>query len=421
LIVESVLDGQRDVQQVAALLLQLLDRSGVDGPGVDGPGVDGSGIDGSGIDGSGIDGSGVDGSAVDGLVVDVNGTWNSKLNYPGPLLHDPIYRSLKALGPEVDDFLSEIFHRKDDSLSSPPNEYLALFLLLTKVTSTRLDFDTRRFCLPSGQVSGGILQVLHYPPLAAGHMPKEFFDHPNNVVINSLKAKGWRNSLALLQRAGFVDVIPVTTAIPYGKTSTARGIPDDTLGELGPLIHETCLQFTEQHIRRKVEEVQGIVIAACGTIAQNTVKRSLSQGLTKRQTLTCDIYYSQGSIKVIVFNWKHYCYPYLPFLSFENRRLQEAARIHDQGNDFLLRLVGGILNPVNRSSQERSIERRRHWLTNNWHAFQTRSIPRQRCIIGTPRLEDSLCSGRTQSNCTGWWRRKSRWVSRSDGKISLKG
>jgi hypothetical protein len=59
-------------------------------------------------------------------------------------------------------------------------------------------------------------------------MPKEFFDHPNNVVINGLKAKGWRNSPALMRRAGFVDVIPITTAIPYGKTSTARGIPDDT-------------------------------------------------------------------------------------------------------------------------------------------------------------------------------------------------
>jgi hypothetical protein len=123
--------------------------------------------------------------------------------------------------------------------------------------------------------------------------------------------------------------------------------------------------------------------AACGTIAQNTVKRSLSQGLTKRQTSNCDIYYSQGFIRVIVFNWTHYCYPYLLFLSFENHRLQEAARIHDQGNDFLLRLVGGDPQP-SESFVSRNIRCRRHWLTNNWHAFQTRSIPRQRCIPGRP-------------------------------------
>lgn len=220
-----------------------------------------------------------------------------------------------------------------------------------------------------------------------------------------------------------MDVIPVTTAIPYGKTSTARGIPDDTLGELGPLIHETCFQLTEQHIRRKVEEAQGMVIAACGTIAQNTVKRGLSRGLTKRQTPLCDIYYSQGSVRVIVFNWTHYCYPYLSFLSFESPRLQEAAQVHDQGNDFLLRLVGGDPQP-SESFVPRSIERRIHWLTHKRHAFQTRSIPRQRCIPGMPTLAEYvvgtskpyLCSGRTQSNCTSWWRRKSRWVSRLMGR-----
>jgi hypothetical protein len=79
----------------------------------------------------------VNGSAVDG-------TWNSKLDYPQPLLHNPIYRSLKALGSEVDDFLSEIFHHKDKSLSSPPNEYLTLSSLLNKVTSTQLDFNSTR-------------------------------------------------------------------------------------------------------------------------------------------------------------------------------------------------------------------------------------------------------------------------------------
>jgi hypothetical protein len=126
---------------------------------------------------------------VNGLAV--NGTWNSKVDYPWPLLHNPIYRSLKALGPKVDDFLSEIFHCKDESLSSPPNEYLTLFSLLNKVTSTQLDFKTRRFWLPSRQASGGFLQVLHYLPLlAGGHMPKEFFDHPNYAVINAIKATG---------------------------------------------------------------------------------------------------------------------------------------------------------------------------------------------------------------------------------------
>lgn len=48
-------------------------------------------------------------------------------------------------------------------------------------------------------------------------------------------------------------------------------------------------------------------------------------------------------------NWPHYCYPYLPFLSFERPRLQEAAQTRDQGNKLpaMLGARGGANFPHN--------------------------------------------------------------------------
>jgi hypothetical protein len=67
---------------------------------------------------------------IDGLAFD--GTWNSKFDYPQVLLHNPIYRSLKALGPEVDDFLSEIFQRRTSPCPLLPTNTSPCFHFLTK-------------------------------------------------------------------------------------------------------------------------------------------------------------------------------------------------------------------------------------------------------------------------------------------------
>lgn len=35
------------------------------------------------------------------------------------------------------------------------------------------------------------MQILYDPSLMSNHMPVDFFDHPNTVVVDLLVAKGW--------------------------------------------------------------------------------------------------------------------------------------------------------------------------------------------------------------------------------------
>ena len=123
------------------------------------------------------------------------------LDWPGPLLHDPIYPALKALGPQVRDFLSEIFHRKDESLSSPTDEYPALFSLLNEVTSTQPDFSTRRFCLPPGEASGVVLQVRSEDLMFHRNMRQDFSVSFDERAMQSIFMKYTKDILSYIELA----------------------------------------------------------------------------------------------------------------------------------------------------------------------------------------------------------------------------